>query len=203
MQDPPTIRGISPQDLNLLRQSGQEIDLIDVSTPAEFWEMHVALARNLPIDSPELAAVISSPRRTPDQPLYVMCRAGVRGKKVCTQFEDANLVNVEGGTNAWEKSDLAVVRSPHGMSLDRQAQIVSGTLVFLGSGLALFLHPYFAALPLLAGAGLAVTGITGRCALGALLARISWKSRTTTSLDTADGAEHQETPLNREESVRL
>ena len=202
MPDPNTAEGISPQALDQLRQSGQEIDLIDVSSPAEFWEMHVALARNVPIDSPELEAIIASPRRTPNQPLYVMCRAGVRGKQVCTQFAAAHLVNVEGGTRAWKKRGLSLVRSPHGIALERQAQIVAGTLIVLGSALALWLHPYFGALPLLAGAGLMVAGITGRCALGGLLARISWRSSKTDSLNCADEPAPPGASLNREEGDR-
>jgi rhodanese-related sulfurtransferase len=176
MQEHNTLPSISPQELDALRESGQWIDLIDVSSPAEFWEMHVPLARNVPIDSPELEAIIASPRTTPDQPRYVMCLGGVRGKQVCAQFADDNVVNVEGGTHAWEKSGLRVVRSQDGISLDRQAQIVAGTLIVLGSALALFLDPYFAVLPLLAGTGLVVAGSTGRCALGALLARLAGPS---------------------------
>ena len=47
-----TVGSISPKALDELRASCQEIDLIDVSTPAEFREVHVDVARNVPINSP-------------------------------------------------------------------------------------------------------------------------------------------------------
>ncbi len=47
---------ISPQQLAELRNSGKSIGLIDVRTPAEYREIHVDFARNVPLDrlTPEL-----------------------------------------------------------------------------------------------------------------------------------------------------
>ena len=172
-----TVPSISPKALDELRASGQEIDLIDVSTPAEFREVHVDVARNVPINSPELQRIVAS-RKNLNKPLHVMCHAGVRGRQVCSQFAAANLVNVEGGTRAWVKSGLPVVRSEHGISLERQVQIAAGTLICLGSILGLWVHPYFATIPALAGAALVLKGITGTCAMGVALARIPWRRMT-------------------------
>ena len=45
-----SIATIQPGELNELLAGGGEIDLIDVRTPAEFRAVHVAKARNIPLD---------------------------------------------------------------------------------------------------------------------------------------------------------
>ncbi len=41
---------ISPAQLAELGKEGRKIELIDVRTPVEFREVHVAIARNVPLD---------------------------------------------------------------------------------------------------------------------------------------------------------
>ena len=41
---------ITPQELSALCRRGEPLELIDVRTPAEFRELHVAAARNVPLD---------------------------------------------------------------------------------------------------------------------------------------------------------
>ena len=49
---------ISPQALAQLHRSGQGIDLIDVRTPAEFQEVHVEFARNVPLSDLDPAQLV-------------------------------------------------------------------------------------------------------------------------------------------------
>ena len=50
-----TATTISPQQLADLCKN-RKIDLIDVRTPAEFRELHIGFARNLPLDKLDPAA---------------------------------------------------------------------------------------------------------------------------------------------------
>ncbi|OYW11102.1 MAG: sulfurtransferase, partial [Planctomycetales bacterium 12-60-4] len=116
---------ISPQQLHDLVQSGQPVDLIDVRTPVEFREVHVTFARNLPLDQLDPDQIAG--RRT-DSPLYVICRSGSRGKQACEKLIAAgctNVVNVEGGTQAWDQAGLPVVRGKKAISLERQVRIAA------------------------------------------------------------------------------
>ena len=45
-----TIMTISPQELATRQERGEVSELIDVRTPVEFREVHVAFARNEPLD---------------------------------------------------------------------------------------------------------------------------------------------------------
>jgi len=178
---------ITPRKLSDLRQAGTEVELIDVRTPIEFQEVHVPFAKNVPLDRLD-AASLTSARGGSDAPLYVICRSGGRGKQACEKLQAAgltNVVNVEGGTQAWDQAGLPVVRGKKVVSLERQVRIVAGSLVLTGAVLALTVHPYFAGLSAFVGAGLVFAGITDSCAMGMLLARMPWNQTKSPSTGTA------------------
>lgn len=171
---------ISPQELAELHQSGQKIELIDVRTPAEFREVHVEFARNIPLDQLNPEDVIEARNGSQDNPLYVVCRSGSRAEKACQKFHDAgfsNAVNVEGGTQACENAGVPLVRGAKSMSLERQVRIAAGSLVVLGCLLAWQVHLAFLGLAAFVGAGLVFAGITDTCGMGMLLAKMPWNRR--------------------------
>lgn len=167
---------ISPQQLAELRSADQRVELLDVRTPAEFQEVHVDFARNVPLDQLDPAAIRRERKDGNGEPLYVICRSGSRAKQACAKLTNAGLdaVNVEGGTSAWDAAGLPVVRGQKTMSLERQVRIAAGTLVLLGAVLALLVHPYFVALSGFVGAGLIFAGVTDTCGMGLMLARMPW-----------------------------
>ncbi len=158
-------------------QSRGEIDVIDVRMPTEFREIHAECARNVPLDTLDPNAVMASRNGSADQPLYVICRSGNRSSQACKKFIDAgfeNVVNVEGGTSAWDKAGLPVVRGKKAFPLMQQVQLVAGFLTFLGVVLAYFVHPYFVGLSGFIGAGLMFAGATGSCPMASMIARMPW-----------------------------
>ncbi|TWT98211.1 rhodanese-like domain-containing protein [Stieleria varia] len=158
------------------KRSGGEIDLIDVRMPTEFREVHAECARSVPLESLDPAAVMASRNGNAGHPLYVICRSGNRSSQACQKFLDAgfeNVVNVEGGTMAWEKAGLPVVRGKKSLPLMQQVQITAGFLVVLGVALSL-LHPYFIGLSAFVGAGLMFAGITGLCPMASFIAKMPW-----------------------------
>ncbi len=167
---------VTPQELSQLRTAGKPVDLIDVRTPVEFREVHVDFARNVPLDNLDPEAIRAERQGEQGEPLYVICRSGARGKQACAQLAAAglNVVNVAGGTSAWDAAGLPVVRGQKAVSLERQVRIAAGFLALLGAVLALAVHPYFALLSAVIGAGLMVAGITDTCGMAMVLARMPW-----------------------------
>jgi len=166
------VKTITPKKLSELRASGEGVELIDVRTPAEFREIHVEFARNVPLDRLNASAFEGRAR-----PLYLMCYSGSRGREACVKLLNAagvDVVNVEGGILAWEEAGLPVVRGKKTIPLERQVRIAAGSLVFLGSVLAAFVSLYWVVLPALVGAGLVFSGVTGTCGMAMLLARMPW-----------------------------
>lgn len=163
-----------------LNKDGTKIELIDVRTPAEFEEVHLTTARNVPLDRLDISAVMQARKGTASEPLYLICRSGSRGQQACEKFQKAgfsNVVNVEGGTMACVDAGLPVVRGKKTISLERQVRIAAGSLVLLGTVLGWFIHPGFIGLSAFVGAGLIFAGITDTCAMGMILARMPWNRR--------------------------
>lgn len=172
-----TITTISPQELAARQARGDACELIDVRTPAEFREVHVPFARNVPLDRLDPTALMNARDGRSGQPLYVICRSGNRANQACEKFIAAgftNIVNVAGGTLAWEQAGLPVARGQKTISLERQVRIAAGALVLIGSVLGAFVSPYWIGLAAFVGAGLIFAGITDTCGMGMLLARMPW-----------------------------
>jgi rhodanese-related sulfurtransferase len=172
-----SIPTITPARLEELRSAGKAVDLIDVRTPVEYREVHVAFARNVPLDRLDLAAVQQRRTAPPEEPLYVICRSGSRGRQACERLIVAgcpNVINVEGGTLACVDAGLPVVRGKKAISLERQVRIAAGSLVLLGAVLGWLVHPAFVGLSAFVGAGLVFAGVTDTCGMGLLLARMPW-----------------------------
>lgn len=167
---------ISPNDLNQRVIAGLPVDLIDVRTPAEFQETHVSFARNIPLDR-LTPSMVAQERTATSDPIYVICRSGGRGRQAQEKLIAAgclNVINVEGGTLAWDEARLPVVRGRKAISLERQVRIAAGALVLVGVVLGAMVHPAFYGLSAFVGAGLVFAGITDTCGMGMILARMPW-----------------------------
>ena len=167
---------ITPKQLAELQAANKSVELIDVRTPVEFRDVHVDFARNVPLYQLDAQAIRAQRSGSESEPLYVICRSGSRGKQACDKLAHAgmNVVNVEGGTLAWDAAGLPVVRGKKIISLERQVRIAAGFLVLVGAVLAVVVHPYFAGLSAFVGAGLMFAGITDSCGMAMLLAKMPW-----------------------------
>lgn len=172
---------ISPAALADLRRRGDTLTLIDVRTPAEYGEVHVDFARNVPLDrlTPQDIAALGN-----DSPVYFVCKSGGRSQKACEKMLAAGfekVVSVEGGTAACEAAGLPVIRGRKAMSLERQVRIAAGALVATGAALAAFgpdtpmnWRAIGAGLAGFVGCGLVFAGVTDTCGMAMLLARMPW-----------------------------
>lgn len=167
-------------DVNRLaeKRANGDVDLIDVRMPTEYREVHAEGAKNVPLDGLDPKAITDSRNGRSDQPLYVICKSGNRSSKAVQKFLDAgidNVVNVDGGTNAWVDAGLPVVRGKKSISLERQVRIAAGSIALIGSLAAIVTgNVYFAAIPAFIGAGLTFAGITDTCGMGMMLSKMPW-----------------------------
>lgn len=168
---------ISPKELLRIQQSGKPVELIDVRTPAEFGEIHVSFARNVPLDRLDPQSFRPAHATSGDQPLYVICRSGSRSKQACEKLIAAGVtqvISVDGGTQACQAEGLPVTRGKKAISLERQVRIAAGMLVVAGSVLGYLVHPYWIGLSAFVGAGLIFAGVTDTCGMAMCLARMPW-----------------------------
>lgn len=179
---------ISPTTLADLRRRGEKLTLVDVRTPAEFGEVHVDFAQNVPLDrlDPQHIATLGA-----GGPVYFVCKSGNRSHKACEKLLAAGLkdvISVEGGTAACEAAGIAVVRGRKAMSLERQVRIAAGSLVAIGAALAAFgpeapvnWQAVGAGLAGFVGCGLVFAGITDTCGMAMLIARMPWNQACRTA----------------------
>ena len=176
MQTGNKVTTIDPLEVGKLLETGYRLDLIDVRTPAEFRGVHAVGAKNFPLDELDPKALMES-RDEAAEPMYFICRSDSRARKACEAMMAAgyeNVVNVAGGTVAWDDLGLPVVRGKETISLDRQVRIAAGSLVLLGVGLGFLVHPAWLAVAAFVGAGLVYAGVTDSCGMAMLLSQMPW-----------------------------
>lgn len=181
---------ISPKQLHEEIRSGKKVTLIDVRTPAEYGEVHVTCAKNVPLDRISTAKHPEIPDHA-SEPTYVICKSGGRSKMACDKLVAAgytNIVNVEGGTSACEQAGLPVARGKKVMSLERQVRIAAGSLVFIGTLLGAFVSPWLLILPGFVGAGLVFAGVTDTCGMGMMLAKMPWNQVSSSPASSSSAA---------------
>src|ERR1700759_2648361 len=111
MMNPPVVKTISCADLYRLSQS-DPIDVVDVRTVDEFNEIRAVGARNVPLDRLDPAALAQS-HADSAKPIYFICAVGGRSAWACEMMMAMgyeNVVNVEGGTQAWFAAGLPTER---------------------------------------------------------------------------------------------
>ena len=172
-----SVTTITPAKLAELCQGNHSVELIDVRTPVEFREVHVQIARNVPLDQLDPESLVKSRTNSSNEPIYVICRSGGRGKQACEKFIKAgftNVINVEGGTMGCVEAGLPVVRGQKAISLERQVRIAAGSLVLTGAILGWFVNIAFIGICAFVGAGLVFAGVTDTCGMGMILAKMPW-----------------------------
>jgi len=139
-------RSLSPEEVHALGAGGAVIDLVDVRTAGEFAHLHAQGARSAPLGTLTPQSVQEGRRRSPDQPLYIICQSGGRSRTACQRLAAAgmNVVNVEGGTSAWKRAGLPVVRSTSGTGgLPPAIRLAAVALAFVMIILGVTVHVAF------------------------------------------------------------
>jgi rhodanese-related sulfurtransferase len=107
------IKSIDCQSLYQVSLRGP-IKLIDVRTPEEFAEAHASMAENLPLSSFDPTSIAKA-HASSSEPIYFICAVGGRSAWACETMMAAgyeNVVNVEGGTQAWYLAGLPIEQGP-------------------------------------------------------------------------------------------
>jgi rhodanese-related sulfurtransferase len=84
------------------RMQREELFLLDVREPSEHNEFNIG-GELLPLDT----LMASAERIPPDRPVIVYCKKGIRSQiaiqRLQEKFGFANLINLQGGMDAWKK----------------------------------------------------------------------------------------------------
>lgn len=165
---------VRAQDLWQEGKIRTDLHLIDVRTPAEFGEVHVPGAINVPLaDVSRFLSVIKA--KSGDGPIVLMCRTQNRIKLAYDQLKEFGVNDchlLDGGITAWKTAGYPVVQGQRAISLEGQVRMVAGALIVLGVILGVAINPWFFTIPAGVGAGLFHAGYTDSCLMGTILAKL-------------------------------
>lgn len=164
---------ITPEELKK-RLDKNEVLLIDVREPAEYRAECIEGACLIPLGEINIERLPST-----EKPIVIHCMSGKRSADACTKLlatdPSLDVYSLKGGIIAWQEAFCNVKKSGCNiLPLDRQTQIVAGSIAFFGTFFGTFIHHAFYILPGFIGAGLIFAGLTGWCGLAKLIAKMPW-----------------------------
>ena len=173
--------------ISQFRSNSSQVQLVHVRSASEFASGHIPGAVNIPMDQIEA--------RLDDlafnDPIVLVCQTGKRARMTAGLLEPCHrqIAVLEGGTKAWIDAGHPVVSSVKTRwSLERQVRLGAGLLALAGAILALTVNPLWVFLCGFIGLGLTFAGLTDICAMGILLEKMPWNSRSHCPI----GAPHSE-----------
>jgi rhodanese-related sulfurtransferase len=176
------MKTITPTELNALRQSGTACALLDVRTPAEHEKIHVHGVHLVPVDDLDPEALAQTNGFSKDKTIYILCHSGARAERAARKMEGKGFqdcVVVSGGTAAWAAAGLPVNQTERRvLPLNRQMQLVAGTMALGGAVLAVTVNPAWVFLSGFVGFGLMLAGATNFCPMAIVLAKMPWNQVT-------------------------
>ena len=163
-----TVKTIAPHAAaDLLKNGGQ---LIDIRGTDEHARERIGAAQNVPLDA--LTAIPG------DAPLIFHCRSGQRTKLNAARLAAVNAgptYLLEGGIDNWKAAGLpTLTNAKQPLELMRQVQIGGGMLILISVLGGWLMSPLFLLLGAAVGVGMVHAGLTGSCAMTALLAPMPW-----------------------------
>jgi glyoxylase-like metal-dependent hydrolase (beta-lactamase superfamily II)/rhodanese-related sulfurtransferase len=171
---------VTPREQHALQGRTPAPFLLDVRSPLEFESAHIETALNVPLE--QLDARVDEIPEQAD--VVVVCRTGVRATIATEALTRAgrHARVLDGGVIAWRRAKLPLREGRKRLPVDRQVQLIVGTMVLIGVALGALVNPWFLALAAFFGAGLAFAGATGTCGLALVLMRMPWNRSSTPTL---------------------
>lgn len=158
----------------LSQETHNEAIILDVRTRGEFNNERIVGTTNIPLD--EIEKHIDELKQY--KHVYIHCNSGNRSQQACQKLSSIgldNLVNVEGGIQAWKSAGFPIFRSTKArLPIMQQVQIVTGSLVVTGVVLSELISSWLLGISAFVGMGLVYAGLSGTCTMGLLLSRMPW-----------------------------
>ncbi|MGC6366703.1 MAG: rhodanese-like domain-containing protein [Candidatus Marinamargulisbacteria bacterium] len=166
------MNSISVTELHSTMQQG-DVNVVDVRTTTEFKRSFIEGALNIPTE-----VVLNHQNVFKRDPVYVICNSGNRSRMVIHELARegiTNVINVEGGIQAWLHQQLPVSGVPSKViPMMRQVMIVAGLMILSGVLLHFYVNPKGIFLSGFVGLGLFYAGASGNCYMTKLLALLPW-----------------------------
>ena len=104
-------RNMTPPEAVALLKTQPAVVVLDVRTPSEFQNGHLANALNIDFRSPDFARQLA--RLDKSKTYLVHCAVGGRSTRSLPKLDSLgikNVIHLDGGMDAWQKASLPVVK---------------------------------------------------------------------------------------------
>ena len=105
------IKDVTPQEAENILKSRKDVVVLDVRTPDEFEEGHIAGAQNLDSMSDDLGKTLGGLDKGKTYLLH--CEAGGRSSRVLKRMRELNfksIYHMDGGISAWKEAGKPLVK---------------------------------------------------------------------------------------------
>ncbi|MEQ1585333.1 MAG: rhodanese-like domain-containing protein [Cyclobacteriaceae bacterium] len=105
------IKELDPQNFEKKLKESKEPILVDVRTPGEYAQGHLANAVLIDIYSDDFKSRVSKLDKS--KPVFVYCKAGSRSSSAVSVFEDLEfkeIYDLSGGISAWQRVNKPIVK---------------------------------------------------------------------------------------------
>ncbi len=100
------VKLITPEEMENILEL-EDVQLVDVRTPQEYNEEHIASSQNIDFRSPTFEDDIK--KLDKNKPVILYCKSGKRSTKCAEKLKNAGFEKVyelEGGISKWKHSDI-------------------------------------------------------------------------------------------------
>jgi len=157
--------------------------IIDVRERDEYAEEHIEHSINVPLSS--FATVAPGVlKAVEDREITFICHSGMRSAQAISLAKGMGYQNehtydsFDGGLLEWKKQGKPLISSSKNQSsvlpINRQVQLLVGAIIVICAVIGGMGNPVWSYVAAAMGAGLFVTGATGSCAMGKVLAFMPW-----------------------------
>ncbi len=171
-----TLTKLDPKTIAKKLREGDAV-LIDIRERDEYVREHITGSVSFPLSA------LDKGELTIDAGAHAVfhCRSGMRTDANCARLAahvDGEAFVLDGGLEAWKQTGLpTTINTSVPIEINRQVQITAGALILSGIVASVALHPGFAAVSAIVGAGLIFAGISGWCGMAHILAMAPWNRR--------------------------
>lgn len=151
--------------------------MVDVREPAEYADMHLYGAINIP--STSFTVDDFEPFR--GRPIFLICNTGVRVARVMETLREAGFEDVRANSVQMQAYSEQTADNPGiegSWTVDRQFRLVLGILLLTSLLGVLISEPLLLGIAAIIATGLTVTALIDRCYFKMLIARMPWNVRT-------------------------
>jgi rhodanese-related sulfurtransferase len=104
-----SVKKLDPQNFEKKLKESKEAILIDVRTPGEYAQGHLANATLIDINSDDFKSRVAKLNKS--KPVFVYCKAGSRSGSAVDIMEDMGfkeIYDLSGGITAWQKANKPI-----------------------------------------------------------------------------------------------